>query len=115
MRRSAERRAGEGAQRETDPEEEEGVPGEGAGGTAQARRYEGVTQNPVLGGTLAGRSRNSSDAHFNSIPAGSGDLIPVIGFFCQRCEEFFGDLSSAEGHKHTSTQQVCMGAAREPI
>ncbi|XP_060789194.1 zinc finger protein 318 isoform X2 [Neoarius graeffei] len=36
---------------------------------------------------------------------GSGDLIPVIGFFCQRCEEFFGDLSSAEGHKHASTQQ----------
>ncbi|XP_060735509.1 zinc finger protein 318 isoform X2 [Tachysurus vachellii] len=36
---------------------------------------------------------------------GSGDLIPVIGFFCQRCEEFFGDLSSAEGHKHTNTHQ----------
>ncbi|XP_026803968.3 serine/arginine repetitive matrix protein 2 isoform X2 [Pangasianodon hypophthalmus] len=36
---------------------------------------------------------------------GSGDLIPVIGFFCQRCEEFFGDLSSAEGHKHTDTHQ----------
>ncbi|XP_046712126.1 zinc finger protein 318 isoform X3 [Silurus meridionalis] len=34
---------------------------------------------------------------------GSGDLIPVIGFFCQRCEEFFGDLRSAEGHKHTTT------------
>ncbi|XP_030643343.1 serine/arginine repetitive matrix protein 2, partial [Chanos chanos] len=30
---------------------------------------------------------------------GSGSLIPVIGFFCQCCEEFFGDLSSAEGHK----------------
>ncbi|KAK3538286.1 hypothetical protein QTP70_034767, partial [Hemibagrus guttatus] len=36
---------------------------------------------------------------------GSGDLIPVIGFFCQRCEEFFGDLSSAEGHRHTNTHQ----------
>lgn len=46
------------------------------------------------------------DANFNSVPAGSGDLIPVIGFFCQRCEEFFGDLSSAEGHKHTNTHQV---------
>ncbi|XP_067311690.1 uncharacterized protein si:ch211-195b21.5 [Pseudorasbora parva] len=29
---------------------------------------------------------------------GSGDLIPVMGFFCQRCEEFFGDLNSAERH-----------------
>ncbi|XP_073683168.1 uncharacterized protein [Garra rufa] len=29
---------------------------------------------------------------------GRGDLIPVIGFFCQRCEEFFGDLNSAERH-----------------
>ncbi|XP_072546071.1 uncharacterized protein [Salminus brasiliensis] len=29
---------------------------------------------------------------------GSGDLIPVIGFFCQQCETFFGDLNSAEGH-----------------
>ncbi|XP_053366304.1 zinc finger protein 318 isoform X3 [Clarias gariepinus] len=36
---------------------------------------------------------------------GSGDLIPVIGFFCQRCEEFFGDLTSAEGHKHSNTHQ----------
>ncbi|KAF5899681.1 zinc finger protein, partial [Clarias magur] len=36
---------------------------------------------------------------------GSGDLIPVIGFFCQRCEEFFGDLTSAEGHRHTNTHQ----------
>ncbi|XP_058254750.1 zinc finger protein 318 isoform X2 [Hemibagrus wyckioides] len=36
---------------------------------------------------------------------GSGDLIPVIGFFCQRCEEFFADLTSAEGHKHTNTHQ----------
>ncbi|XP_062863826.1 zinc finger protein 318 [Trichomycterus rosablanca] len=37
---------------------------------------------------------------------GSGDLIPVIGFFCQKCEEFFGDLSSAEGHKHPDPKQV---------
>ncbi|XP_056333681.1 serine/arginine repetitive matrix protein 2 [Danio aesculapii] len=29
---------------------------------------------------------------------GSGDLIPVMGFFCQRCEEFFGDMHSAEKH-----------------
>ncbi|KAF4102162.1 zinc finger protein 318 [Onychostoma macrolepis] len=29
---------------------------------------------------------------------GEGDLIPVMGFFCQRCEEFFGDLKSAERH-----------------
>ncbi|XP_067223689.1 uncharacterized protein si:ch211-195b21.5 isoform X1 [Chanodichthys erythropterus] len=29
---------------------------------------------------------------------GSGDLIPVMGFFCQRCEEFFGDMNSAERH-----------------
>lgn len=29
---------------------------------------------------------------------GSGDLIPVMGFFCQRCEEFFGDLNNAERH-----------------
>ncbi|KAL7861427.1 hypothetical protein SRHO_G00128680 [Serrasalmus rhombeus] len=40
---------------------------------------------------------------------GSGDLIPVIGFFCQRCEEFFGDLNSAEGHsachKRNNTQK----------
>ncbi|XP_066527054.1 uncharacterized protein si:ch211-195b21.5 [Hoplias malabaricus] len=40
---------------------------------------------------------------------GSGDLIPVIGFFCQRCEEFFGDLNSAESHsschKSNNTQK----------
>lgn len=40
---------------------------------------------------------------------GSGDLIPVIGFFCQRCEEFFGDLNNAEkhvaGHNHTEKKQ----------
>ncbi|XP_026141344.1 serine/arginine repetitive matrix protein 2-like isoform X1 [Carassius auratus] len=29
---------------------------------------------------------------------GEGDLIPVMGFFCQRCEEFFGDMNSAERH-----------------
>ncbi|KAI4903933.1 hypothetical protein NFI96_009405 [Prochilodus magdalenae] len=43
---------------------------------------------------------------------GSGDLIPVIGFFCQRCEVFFGDLSSAEGHsachKHNNSQKKAM-------
>nr|XP_055028499.1 zinc finger protein 318 [Misgurnus anguillicaudatus] len=41
---------------------------------------------------------------------GSGDLIPVMGFFCQRCEEFFGDLNSAQkhvdGHKHGEKKQV---------
>lgn len=37
---------------------------------------------------------------------GSGDLIPVIGFFCQRCEEFFSDLSSAENHKHAPSQPL---------
>ncbi|XP_065101084.2 uncharacterized protein [Paramisgurnus dabryanus] len=41
---------------------------------------------------------------------GSGDLIPVMGFFCQRCEEFFGDLHSAQkhvdGHKHGEKKQV---------
>lgn len=46
------------------------------------------------------------EANGHSLAAGSGDLIPVIGFFCQRCEEFFADLSSAEGHKHTNTLQV---------
>ncbi|XP_024280537.1 uncharacterized protein si:ch211-195b21.5 isoform X1 [Oncorhynchus tshawytscha] len=32
---------------------------------------------------------------------GSTFLIPVIGFYCQRCEEFFGDLTTAEGHAAT--------------
>lgn len=25
-------------------------------------------------------------------------LTPVIGFYCQKCEEFFGDWKSAENH-----------------
>ncbi|XP_029688345.1 uncharacterized protein isoform X2 [Takifugu rubripes] len=28
-------------------------------------------------------------------------LTPVIGFYCQKCEEFFGDWSSAENHAAT--------------
>lgn len=35
---------------------------------------------------------------FLHLLVGSGDLIPVMGFFCQRCEEFFGDLNNAEKH-----------------
>ncbi|XP_076835294.1 uncharacterized protein LOC143481230 [Brachyhypopomus gauderio] len=49
---------------------------------------------------------------------GSGDVIPVIGFFCQRCEEFFGDLSSAEGHagclKRNTTQKKTMQDQPKP-
>lgn len=29
---------------------------------------------------------------------GLGFLTPVIGFYCQKCEEFIGDLGSAENH-----------------
>ncbi|KAK2878844.1 hypothetical protein Q8A67_019635 [Cirrhinus molitorella] len=36
---------------------------------------------------------------------GRGDLIPVIGFFCQRCEEFFGDLTSAERHVESHSRK----------
>lgn len=25
-------------------------------------------------------------------------MTPVIGFYCQKCEEFIGDLNSAENH-----------------
>lgn len=28
-------------------------------------------------------------------------LTPVIGFYCQRCEEFIGDLMNAESHAAT--------------
>lgn len=30
--------------------------------------------------------------------AGLSFLTPVIGFYCQKCEEFIGDLNSAENH-----------------
>lgn len=47
---------------------------------------------------------------FLRLLVGSGDLIPVIGFFCQRCEEFFGDLKIAEkhaaGHNRNEKKQV---------
>ncbi|RXN29814.1 zinc finger protein 318-like [Labeo rohita] len=36
---------------------------------------------------------------------GRGDLIPVMGFFCQRCEEFFGDLNSAERHVESHSRK----------
>lgn len=37
--------------------------------------------------------------HYCSCPfAGINFLIPVIGFYCQKCEEFIGDISSAEKH-----------------
>ncbi|XP_052386009.1 zinc finger protein 318 [Carassius gibelio] len=36
---------------------------------------------------------------------GGGDLIPVIGFFCQRCEEFFSDLNSAERHVESHSRK----------
>ncbi|XP_016413667.1 zinc finger protein 318-like [Sinocyclocheilus rhinocerous] len=36
---------------------------------------------------------------------GEGDLIPVMGFFCQRCEEFFGDLNSAERHVESHSRK----------
>ncbi|XP_016319126.1 zinc finger protein 318 [Sinocyclocheilus anshuiensis] len=36
---------------------------------------------------------------------GEGDLIPVMGFFCQRCEEFFGDLNSAEKHVESHSRK----------
>ncbi|XP_016091095.1 serine/arginine repetitive matrix protein 2-like isoform X1 [Sinocyclocheilus grahami] len=36
---------------------------------------------------------------------GGGDLIPVMGFFCQRCEEFFSDLNSAERHAESHSRK----------
>lgn len=30
--------------------------------------------------------------------AGLSFLTPVIGFYCQKCEEFIGDLNSADNH-----------------
>ncbi len=37
--------------------------------------------------------------HCFSCPfAGLSFLTPVIGFYCQKCEEFIGDLTSAESH-----------------
>ncbi|XP_042629902.1 E3 ubiquitin-protein ligase RBBP6-like isoform X2 [Cyprinus carpio] len=36
---------------------------------------------------------------------GGGDLIPVMGFFCQRCEEFFSDLNSAERHVESHSRK----------
>ncbi|XP_042598153.1 serine/arginine repetitive matrix protein 2-like isoform X2 [Cyprinus carpio] len=36
---------------------------------------------------------------------GEGGLIPVMGFFCQRCEEFFGDLNSAERHVESHSRK----------
>ncbi|XP_052001717.1 serine/arginine repetitive matrix protein 2-like [Xyrauchen texanus] len=46
---------------------------------------------------------------------GSGDLIPVMGFFCQRCEEFFGDLNSAERHitSHKPNEKNKMGSQEQ--
>ncbi|XP_051502474.1 zinc finger protein 318 [Myxocyprinus asiaticus] len=46
---------------------------------------------------------------------GSGDLIPVMGFFCQRCEEFFGDLNSAEKHvaSHGRNDRNKMGSQEQ--
>ncbi|XP_051579505.1 zinc finger protein 318-like [Myxocyprinus asiaticus] len=46
---------------------------------------------------------------------GSGDLIPVMGFFCQRCEEFFGDLNSAERHiaSHKPHEKNKMGSQEQ--
>lgn len=42
--------------------------------------------------------------------AGLSFLTPVIGFYCQKCEEFIGDLSSAENHAaihcHSNTSSV---------
>lgn len=36
-------------------------------------------------------------------------LTPVIGFFCQKCEEFIGDLTSAESHAaiHSHSNSSC--------
>lgn len=28
-------------------------------------------------------------------------LTPVVGFYCQKCEEFIGDLTNAENHAAT--------------
>lgn len=33
-----------------------------------------------------------------SLPAGQDYLSPVVGFYCKKCQEFIGDLSSADGH-----------------
>ncbi|XP_041755077.1 zinc finger protein 318-like [Coregonus clupeaformis] len=32
---------------------------------------------------------------------GSSFFIPVIWFYCQKCEEFFGDMTTAESHAAT--------------
>ncbi|XP_056623778.1 zinc finger protein 318 isoform X2 [Triplophysa dalaica] len=47
---------------------------------------------------------------------GSGELIPVMGFFCQRCEEFFGDLNNAEKHvaDHKLDEKKQLGSQGQP-
>ncbi|KAM6997655.1 uncharacterized protein LKV04_006280 [Tautogolabrus adspersus] len=42
---------------------------------------------------------------------GLGFLTPVIGFYCQKCEEFIGDLNSAESHAaiHRNTNPSSKG------
>lgn len=49
--------------------------------------------------------------HYLSLPvAGLSFLTPVIGFYCQKCEEFIGDLNSAENHadvhRHSGSSSV---------
>lgn len=44
--------------------------------------------------------------------AGLSFLSPVIGFYCQKCEEFIGDLNSAENHAaihcHSNSSRVSL-------
>lgn len=34
-------------------------------------------------------------------------MTPVIGFYCQKCEEFIGDLNSAENHAAIHYHRGC--------
>lgn len=45
----------------------------------------------------------------NECFSGSGNLIPVIGFYCKLCEEFFGDLLSAQRHEGTCKRSAEAG------
>lgn len=77
------------------------------------KELEGLLKHEGTDATRRSGSNPVLEADPRSVAAGSGDLIPVIGFFCQRCEEFFGDLSSAEGHEHTDKHQVNTARRRE--
>lgn len=47
---------------------------------------------------------------------GSGFLIPVIGFYCQKCEEFLGDLNTADSHaaSHHRNDPITKHGDRRP-